>query len=212
MPKSIGLFSDLDLDVKLGTSGDDSILSDEDRNSLIFGFSGNDTIFAGGSASSTHQYNVVLAGPGDDQVFSWGANDLILGGPGNDFLESSGGADTFIGGAGNDWLADYDEGPNDLGPQEDPGDTFIFNRMVGGFGDDGVHSFDFGVDRVVFAGYSECDLAKPADISVSETDVPGRYFALGDFTFKDGSHVRIGGYAFDKDVAIGRDFIFTGST
>jgi hypothetical protein len=60
-----------------------------------------------------------------------------------------------------------------------------------------------------FAGYAESDPARPAGTSVSTTDIQGRYFGIGDFTFEDGSHVRISGYSFDQDVVIGRDFIFT---
>ena len=91
-----------------GTSSDDHISGgfiDVDGNAVdskdglsevIFGYGGNDRIYAGHGDDDVH------GGDGNDFMRGQAGNDLITGGAGNDVLDGGAGADTMDGGAGND--------------------------------------------------------------------------------------------------------------
>lgn len=91
-----------------GTAGNDQMMvgyTDADGNSIdgadgmsevIFGYGGNDKIFAGLGDDDIH------GGDGNDFVRAGAGDDLLVGGAGNDVLDGETGTDTMEGGAGND--------------------------------------------------------------------------------------------------------------
>jgi len=99
-------------------SGDDSVAGSPFGGSLIRGYDGNDTLYAGGGADS------LFGGAGDDHIYATfppgiagfggpspsylrgeDGNDIIVGGLGFDDINGNKGNDTIDGGpSGNDWL------------------------------------------------------------------------------------------------------------
>ena len=127
-----------------GSSGADLVYSAGGDDLVISGL-GNDTVFGGEGADT------IQAGEG---------NDIVAGGAGNDILNSGGGKDLIWDGAGNDVVG---SGRGDATVSGGSGaDSFLFGR--GGFGDDVIVDFQFGVDRLVFFAGS---LSETNNVSVS---------------------------------------------
>jgi hypothetical protein len=99
-----------------GAAGSDRIVAGAtlDKNLLITGSGGNDTIICGlgsDSVSGANGKDKIFGGQGNDQLLGAAGNDYLTGGPGDDTLSGAGGNDrladvegndTFLGGAGND--------------------------------------------------------------------------------------------------------------
>ena len=58
--------------------------SNGNRNELILGTPGNDTIYGGNGD------DCIVGGGGDDRLYGENGNDVLVGGPGNDFLSGDG--------------------------------------------------------------------------------------------------------------------------
>lgn len=91
-----------EMDVKVGTDGDDVILGSDD-NDYAFGRGGSDHILGGGGNDR------LLGGDGDDVLSGGAGNDSLVGEKGNDELTGGAGADTFFfrAGYGNDVITDF---------------------------------------------------------------------------------------------------------
>ena len=75
--------------------------------------------------------NVLIGGPGNDQLFGGNGNDTIQGGGGNDLLSGGNGDDTLVGGPGSDEM---------LGGRGD--DVLVWNPGDGSDRLDGGQGFD----------------------------------------------------------------------
>ncbi len=72
---------------------------------------GTDTLANINKVRGTRFADVIVGGPGNDDLVGFLGNDVISGGAGNDILNGGGGADTLNGGAGNDTINGF--GGND---------------------------------------------------------------------------------------------------
>ena len=82
----------------IGTPAEDKKDGDNDRQDLMLGLGGDDTLDGRG------QGDTLYGGAGDDTLYGGDGNDTLIGGAGNDRLEGGRGNDTLIGGAGKDDL------------------------------------------------------------------------------------------------------------
>lgn len=82
------------------------------ESSIVFAFSGNDTVYAGGGNDT------VYGGTGNDTLYGEAGNDQLYGGSGNDMLRGGTGHDQLYGDAGSDTL--YGNSGADI---------FIFNTL-----------------------------------------------------------------------------------
>jgi hypothetical protein len=92
----------------------------QDRNEIIYGTAGDDTIDALGAAS---RY-IIYGGNGSDTIFGGASADVIYGGNGNDRIHGGSGADHLFGGNDDDWFYVDSFDPRYLG---DPGDSFYYD-------------------------------------------------------------------------------------
>jgi Ca2+-binding RTX toxin-like protein len=135
------------------TSGNDSFAGSSGAD-LVFSADGNDLVVAGLGN------DIVFGGEGADRLQGGGGNDLVAGGAGNDILSGGNGKDFMWGGAGNDVIA---AGGGDATMSGGSGaDAFQFG--AGGFGDDTIVDFQFGVDTLQFFAGS---LSATQNVSIS---------------------------------------------
>ncbi|WP_077001411.1 putative Ig domain-containing protein [Variovorax sp. KK3] len=149
-----------------GTNGDDRLTGGAGDETLV-GLGGKDTLVGNGGD------DILEGGAGDDWLIgdelhyasTATGDDRLEGGDGNDTLEGGKGADTLLGGSGNDELTggegdDFIDGG--AGSDEMYGnsgnDTFYVERIEG---NESIHDFGLGADRLVLGGY------RPRDLSVS---------------------------------------------
>jgi CshA-type fibril repeat protein len=164
-------------DVLQGNEGNDTLLG-SDGNDTVLGGDGNDLIDTRGSVSSPDRTypglytadvdpnddrDSVIAGIGDDRVFTGDDADTILAGDGNDFVDSgddddrvNGGNndDTLIAGEGNDTVSGDagddliyggtvgNAGPTDLIDAVDLDDDNNRDSLLGGLGNDSIYGGD----------------------------------------------------------------------
>ena len=129
-----------------GEDGSDDMLRDGENNSLIYGFSGDDTI-RGDEGSDT-----LLGGKGFDIVTGGSGDDVVVGQPDDDFLFGNLGNDVVYGSPGNDVL--YGDG-SDVSSESSGGqDRFVLRRNEG---IDLIRDFELGNDEIF--------LAKPVNFS-----------------------------------------------
>ncbi len=87
----------------LASTGEDDLSANGDRNSQLYGFSGDDTL---------------TGGKGNDRLYGGLGDDILGGGNGKDILIGGQGSDTMTGGAGTDtfiWdVEDFTNGANDI--------------------------------------------------------------------------------------------------
>ena len=81
-----------------GKGGNDLIVNNTNKPSIIFAGRGNDRIFGG---SGNDRLN---GGPGNDRIFGRNGNDTLYGGNGSDLLNGGCGNDFLNGGCGKDFL------------------------------------------------------------------------------------------------------------
>jgi VCBS repeat-containing protein len=112
-----------DVDVFLGTAGNDVADSAWINAALLYGGGGGDHMYGGAR---------------DDSLFGQAGNDELFGGAGNDHIYGGDGNDLLIGGSGMDWL----DGGNG-------NDQFVFNSPMGVENFDSVGDFVTGVDKFV---------------------------------------------------------------
>ena len=111
----------IEVEGAMGSYLPDTIIGDENANSLtgsaspdtIIGAGGNDLI-GGGPSDDT-----ISGGEGDDQILGAAGNDTLYGGVGNDSLEGEEGSDRLYGEEGDDYL---DGGSGPEGESQDYGD------------------------------------------------------------------------------------------
>jgi Ca2+-binding RTX toxin-like protein len=85
--------------VKVGTQGDDNLVSDNDNtDDIILGLGGNDTIQGRGG------HDVLIGGDGADLIFSGKADDLTFVDAESDTIDGGLGSDTILAGAGADLI------------------------------------------------------------------------------------------------------------
>lgn len=125
------------LDFMRGGGGDDAI-SGGKQGDTIKGDKGNDSIDGDGGRDD------LKGNAGDDRINGGGGRDRIDGGSGDDEIHGGGGRDVILGGRGNDDL--YGDG----GP-----DRFVFAKRDG---QDVIHDFEGGVDRIKLLGASADDV------------------------------------------------------
>lgn len=106
-------------DLKLGTEGNDTIVSSNPEGGTLLGFGGDDVLRVAPGVAGDF---TLIGGTGNDTLEGRDGNDTLLGDDGNDGMSGASGNDTLLGGAGND-------------------------SMLGGFGDDQLVG-GFGVDRM----------------------------------------------------------------
>ena len=82
----------------VGTPAEDNEKGDNDRQDLMLGLGGKDTLDGRG------QGDILYGGDGKDTLYGGNGNDTLIGGAGDDRLEGGQGNDTLIGGAGDDKL------------------------------------------------------------------------------------------------------------
>ena len=85
-----------------GTIGISTNLAD-----TIYGYEGNDILFANGGADELYGgegHDKLYGGSGDDQLHGGDGSDQLFGGEGNDWLNGGPGADELYGGPGNDHI------------------------------------------------------------------------------------------------------------
>jgi Ca2+-binding RTX toxin-like protein len=129
----------------------------------IYGFAGNDEIYAGFGE------DLVVGGLGNDSLYGNGGFDTLVGGDGNDFL--SGGADDdhlhagdgldqINGGTGDDFIFLTDDDQTDL---------ILFNP---GDGMDVIDGFETGVDKISLSLFGLSDLGGGDAIIFTGLDGP----------------------------------------
>lgn len=201
------IIDDPDTSIINGTTGAD-MLSGTEETAAIYGYDGNDTLFASGEFSSTGLYG----GEGDDTLFS-GRFSLVQGGSGRDTLYGNSGNATLDGGSNNDLLLDgsgsgslYGWSGNDVlmggdGNDELDGEAGI-DYLNGGAGSDdltggsGADRFDFytlstppdfdsiedfenGIDKVgIYVGANSSSSFRNAGLTANATITPAQ-FRLG---------------------------------
>jgi len=99
-------------DVLLGTNGADEFESSAGAD-RVDGRGGDDFISDSNSTATTPKphdvpgsRNILIGGPGDDQIQTGTGDDTVRGGPGNDNINSDYGVDRLFGGPGDDQLID----------------------------------------------------------------------------------------------------------
>ncbi|MBF9030202.1 hypothetical protein HKCCE3408_07330 [Rhodobacterales bacterium HKCCE3408] len=135
----------------------------------IYGFAGNDTIWAGTSDDSIFGGigdDEIYGGEGDDLVVGQDGDDFLFGDAGNDSLHAGDGADGLYGFGGNDWIFLTDDGDVD---------TIYFN-----VGDDAdvIDNFEHGVDKVYLANlgvsaFGDLTIVYNADGTQAQIDFGG---------------------------------------
>lgn len=148
----------IDLDNIVGTEGDDTLSSTDDR-TTITGLAGNDVIF-GNNANLE-----IYGGPGNDNITTLGGSGVVSGGEGEDRMEGGEDNDVFSGESGDDFLAA-------LG-----GDDALYggrgqDTLIGGRGDDLLHG-----------GYRPDNLGTIANITfieLVEDDLESDFLSGGD--------------------------------
>ncbi|MGB6231200.1 MAG: hypothetical protein WBF53_13850 [Litorimonas sp.] len=120
-----------------GTNGDDRMVGGPAKN-VVNGKSGDDFIDGKGGRDA------LFGGSGDDVVKGGDGNDVLTGNSGDDKVVGGKGNDVVIGGTGDDTLIGG-KGDDDLIGGEGE-DTFVFKG--GRIGDDTVHDFELGVDKL----------------------------------------------------------------
>ncbi|MCC1492986.1 calcium-binding protein [Cognatishimia sp. F0-27] len=83
-------------DLIYGTNQHGNFLAGEGGDDVIYGLSGNDSIYGHG------EDYIGWPGSDDDRLFGGAGQDFLYGGRGNDTIEGGQGADTMIGGSGDD--------------------------------------------------------------------------------------------------------------
>ena len=121
-----------------GLGGDDTIHANAVNHIVLFGGSGNDTLYIG---SDSFAYGEA----GDDKLFAQGLNNTLTGSEGNDELSAIGNNNKLFGGNGNDKL--YATGANNElhgGEGNDVISGGAFNDIIyGEAGDDTITGADF---------------------------------------------------------------------
>jgi len=140
--------SESDVDIQVGTSGDDDITADEDGGA-VFGLEGDDTLRAGDGGNELYGgtgHDTLEGGAGDDELHGSTGDDVLSGGQGIDQLFGGVGDDELLGGVGDDFLTGG-EGSDVLTGGEGS-DTFIFD------GDSGADIITdiMAQDTIVFEG------------------------------------------------------------
>jgi Ca2+-binding RTX toxin-like protein len=227
-----------------GGAGDDNLNGGEGRD-LLYGRGDADWLYGEGGSDTLD------GGDGADYLNDDDGDDLLIGGAGGDMLAGGTGSDTYRGGVGDDNYNEpdseyynvpyYTVPASDLTvPLDEPvsatvlteRDVFVFEatKGAGGFGHDRVSGFDPGQDQLRFIGYTEVDLAQPAQALVTEgytytyTDYYDPSYSYTytvpdhvdwQFDFKDGSRVLVSFYD-EAGVAsnstgpvAGQDYAFT---
>ena len=123
------LYGDAGFDRLFG-GDDDDIAYGGDTGDALFGDNGNDTLYGE---------------DGNDRFFGGQGNDQIFGGNGDDAMSGSAGFDTLNGGSGDDRMAGHFNA-----------DTFVFEDLAGGFGNDTINDFDASnhFERIHLGGVS----------------------------------------------------------
>lgn len=144
--------SDVSELVFIGFAGNDTYTNSTSIPARMFGHLGNDTLTGGA------QDDVIVGGPGDDNLFGLAGNDRLVGANGNDMADAGDGNDQIFGSAGTNELRGGDG--NDIifgGNEVDTifGDGGI-DKIYGLAGDDIIDSGDGGVAGST--GTDEADL------------------------------------------------------
>ena len=133
-----------------GGSGNDTLYGNIGEDDLDGG-SGNDTIFGGDDDDD------IDGGSGNDTIWGGAGNDTIKGGEGDDEIGGGAGNDTIKGGAGNDKI---------WGSAGD--DVLVFQT---GHGDDVVHDFGTGNDRIDLSAFSGISGFDNLNVTVDGNDL-----------------------------------------
>ena len=212
----------------LGGGGDDQLYGDGlpwlSPPASMPGAAGDDTLDGGAGADALH------GGEGDDLLLGGAGGDYLSGGAGADTYQGGTGDDQYDDDAGNyapypvpapppaPAAADAGAGapaaelsmiPPPWPPSSAPpdADAFVFEAIAqGNFRHDQVSGFDPGADQLRFAGYTEADLAAPAQATTYEYeywdysyDEHGNYYEFTvlaystewRFEFDDGSRATV---------------------
>src|SRR5262245_5475457 len=86
--------------IKIGTTGNDTLLGDANDNNILLGLAGDDLLTGGKLA------DLLVGGDGNDTLLGGNGNDILLGDAGDDVLDGGAGNDMLIGDLGID-LARY---------------------------------------------------------------------------------------------------------
>jgi Ca2+-binding RTX toxin-like protein len=92
-----------------GSSGNDKLTGDANRNVLAGGPGGTDVLSGAGGPDVlvSGGPSTLAGGPGADRLDGGNGNDALDGGPGDDLLSAAGGDDSIDGGAGNEDVVDF---------------------------------------------------------------------------------------------------------
>ena len=90
-----------------GSKGHDTLYSNNNKNSVVYGYEGNDFILAGGGNDT------IYGGIGNDHIRTGAGDDLLDGGSGADFMVGGAGNDTFIVDNVNDVVLEFNDGGYD---------------------------------------------------------------------------------------------------
>lgn len=145
-------------DTLYGGGSNDDLLGAEGLDRL-YGKGGEDTLNGGASADELY------GGKGQDRLLGGGQADDLFGGLGDDTLLGGSGADLLAGGRGDDEMT------GGAGA-----DIFKFNRNAG---NDFIHDFANGVDRIDLSSFGVEVASFPADLLAAATDLKS------DFTLID---------------------------
>jgi Ca2+-binding RTX toxin-like protein len=86
--------------IKIGTTGNDTLLGDPNDTNILLGLAGDDLLTGGKLA------DLLVGGDGNDTLIGGGGNDILLGDGGDDVLDGGAGNDILVGDLGID-LARY---------------------------------------------------------------------------------------------------------
>ena len=137
------------IDIIIGTNGDDDIFASEQMNTRVLAFSGDDLVVL----TEAGVENYVDAGSGNDSVFDSPFYDKIILRDGNDMVTHTGGNDFISGGSGDDVFEAYlEQALNPPALPYDPGKPYV-TRIEG---DDGIDNMIFYMtEEQITAGYVE---------------------------------------------------------
>ncbi|MCV2889289.1 Hint domain-containing protein [Ruegeria aquimaris] len=166
---------------------DDAVPPLVDEQDVVIAGAGDDLIYSGLDT------DVVFAGAGDDTVYGEEGGDAIDGGAGNDSLDGGAGRDIVVGGDGDDTLSGSNENPDDGG-----------DILAGQFGDDVF--VNIGLGEVIIGG-EDADGLDEDVLDLTNAGVPGGSVTVeydptdseaGTVRFFDGGGTEIGTSTFSE--------------